>query len=422
MAVTDLLAASGVRPAVVAGHSVGELGALYAAGALAASDVVTLIRERAGVMAGSVQGTAMMALAGEPGTWAELVDTMPEVHLACENSTGQVVVGGRRDALEALAAALAPTGTRCQMLPNEGAFHTPYFEEPETRFRQRVGESGIAGAGRLSSTMVSSVSGEIVTSGAEGLDLVLHQIGSPVRFTHVLWHLGQMAPDVVVQMSGGTFLLSWTQGVAGLEHAVKVGFGGPNATARDLATTVGQLFVSVRGFSPAVVYGGAGVASRAVRNASPLHSVLDASDRRDHRGQRQLRRRMVEALSSQLQEVSAPEPAPVGAVEPVPAGAPAAPEVLAAPDTLDRSGRTDEPVRRSPRSGARARGRADTRGAGGVVAPATRNSLGRPGLVPGVLDVIAGQNEVITALVGSHGSAVPAAPGDTPAGHHPDRR
>ncbi|MCL2467880.1 MAG: acyltransferase domain-containing protein [Micrococcales bacterium] len=360
MAMTDLLVASGVRPTVAAGHSVGEFGALYAAGALTASDVVTVVRERVGCMTGAVQGTAMMALAGDPHTWSELVDSMPEVHLACENSTGQVVVGGQRSALEALAADLAPTGTRCHMLSNEGAFHTPHFDEAEVRFRQRVGESGITGTPQLSATLVSSVSGETVATGAEGLDLVLHQISSPVKFTSVLRHLGQTAPDVVVQMSGGTFLLSWTQGVPGLERCVKIGFGGPNATARSLATTVGQLFLSVRDFSPAVVYGGIGVASRAVRSVPPLHSVLDTSDRRDHPGQMLLRRRMVKAMDPQV-SFDAPEPAPV-----------------------DHHSVLGRPA--------------------GVSTPHHGVSH-RSGLATGVLAVIERQNEVITALMGPHGTA-----------------
>ncbi len=113
----------------MAGHSLGELGALVAAGCLGERDGLELVALRGRLMqeAGERAGDGgMLALLGAGA--AEHADGLAEAHglaVANDNSPQQVVLSGARAALPAAAAAARELGLRAIDLPVTGAFHSP---------------------------------------------------------------------------------------------------------------------------------------------------------------------------------------------------------------------------------------------------------------------------------------------------------
>ncbi len=121
-----LLTSLGVRPDCTAGHSYGELTALWAAGAY---DTAALLRLSAR------RGEAILSAAGDdPGAMAAVVaapDRVQEltrdtgVVVANHNAPEQSVISGPTDTVEAAVAALRTAGTEARRLPVACAFHSP---------------------------------------------------------------------------------------------------------------------------------------------------------------------------------------------------------------------------------------------------------------------------------------------------------
>jgi acyl transferase domain-containing protein/NADP-dependent 3-hydroxy acid dehydrogenase YdfG len=115
-----MLAAVGIEPACVAGHSLGELVALHAAGVMDAATLVRLTRFRGELMA-RVDGGAMLAVATDAATLT-LGDGL---WLANRNAPHQTVVSGAEDAIDALRERLSSDGITARRLAVSAAFHSP---------------------------------------------------------------------------------------------------------------------------------------------------------------------------------------------------------------------------------------------------------------------------------------------------------
>jgi [acyl-carrier-protein] S-malonyltransferase len=133
--------APSVKPSFLAGHSLGEYGALYAAGAITLEQAAELIQQRALLMERAPEGT-MSAVLGLPAekvaevikTW-KLANPDAIAALANDNSDAQVVISGERSALEALAPSLKEAGAkRVLALPVGGAFHSPLMSPAAKTF------------------------------------------------------------------------------------------------------------------------------------------------------------------------------------------------------------------------------------------------------------------------------------------------
>jgi [acyl-carrier-protein] S-malonyltransferase len=123
---------------LMAGHSLGELGALVAAGCLSELDGLRLVVLRGRLMheSGERAGDGgMLALLGAGA--AERAEALAEAHglsVANDNSPQQIVLSGPRAALPAAAAAAEEQGLRAMELPVTGAFHSPMMEAAVPEF------------------------------------------------------------------------------------------------------------------------------------------------------------------------------------------------------------------------------------------------------------------------------------------------
>jgi malonyl CoA-acyl carrier protein transacylase len=127
-----------VAPRAMAGHSLGELSALAASGALDEHDALRLVVVRAELMARSGEASGdgtMLALVGGTPARAGALASRHGVFVANDNAPDQVVLSGERAELEAAAAAAKVDGLRVVSLPVAGAFHSPHMAAAVEPFR-----------------------------------------------------------------------------------------------------------------------------------------------------------------------------------------------------------------------------------------------------------------------------------------------
>jgi [acyl-carrier-protein] S-malonyltransferase len=128
-----------VRPVALAGHSLGELSALVAAGALDPVSGLRLAVRRGELMAAAGDGEeGMLAVLGAeedlPGALAE----EHQVVLANDNAPGQVVLAGPVQRLRAASASARERGARAILLDVAGAFHSPAMAGAVEPFRAEL--------------------------------------------------------------------------------------------------------------------------------------------------------------------------------------------------------------------------------------------------------------------------------------------
>jgi [acyl-carrier-protein] S-malonyltransferase len=126
-----------------AGHSLGELAALAAAGVLEREDALRLVVLRGKLMAEADDTGSMLALVGASQEDAEAVAQEAGVTVANDNAPGQVILSGPRDRLEKAEEAAREHGRRTIPVDVAGAFHSPSMEPAVEPFRKALDETEI---------------------------------------------------------------------------------------------------------------------------------------------------------------------------------------------------------------------------------------------------------------------------------------
>jgi malonyl CoA-acyl carrier protein transacylase len=137
-----------VEPIALAGHSLGELTALAAAGVIDEHDALRLVVLRGLLMdvAGAASGGGtMLAVLGATPAQAGALASRHDVSLANDNAPGQVVLSGAPGALKAARDDARGAGLRAVALDVAGAFHSPQMQGAVIPFREALAEIEIAG-------------------------------------------------------------------------------------------------------------------------------------------------------------------------------------------------------------------------------------------------------------------------------------
>ena len=192
----DGLRAQGRCPQLVAGHSAGELVALYAAGVFEATTGLQLIQTRSTLMA-AAGGGAMTAVMGfDRGQLEELVAGTEGVVIANDNSDAQVVISGSPEAVAAVSSQLSCK--RAIPLPVSGAFHSPFMAEAAAAFAQVLETVPFAQA---QVPVLSNTDPSPTTDGATLKARLSSQMTSGVRWRETMQRL--VAEDITVAVEIG---------------------------------------------------------------------------------------------------------------------------------------------------------------------------------------------------------------------------
>ena len=132
--------ALGLEPSAAAGHSLGELAALAAAGVLDRDDALRLVVLRGSLMAEADDSGSMLALVGATEEEAAEIAQHAGVTVANDNAPGQVVLSGSRKALATAEEDARDHGRRALKLDVAGAFHSPAMEPAVAPFRAALDE------------------------------------------------------------------------------------------------------------------------------------------------------------------------------------------------------------------------------------------------------------------------------------------
>ncbi len=200
----------GLRPALAAGHSLGEYSALVVAGALRFADAVRIVRKRGEFMQEAVPvGTgAMAAVMGMDLTAVEqlCVDAGEGevVEIANVNSSGQIVVAGHRAAVErAVALAASRGGRKSVMLPVSAPFHSRLMAPAARRLEAELAAITVSDP---KIPIARNIDGELIRRGAEVKPSLLEQVASPVRWTACVERLAREGATVFVEVGPGRVL------------------------------------------------------------------------------------------------------------------------------------------------------------------------------------------------------------------------
>jgi [acyl-carrier-protein] S-malonyltransferase len=129
-----------VEPGAAAGHSLGELAALAAAGVLTVDDALELVVLRGRLMADADDRGSMLALVGADAQEAAQLAKAAGLIVANDNAPGQVVLAGDRDRFDRAEELAGEIGKRAIRLPVAGAFHSPSMAPAVAPFRAALDE------------------------------------------------------------------------------------------------------------------------------------------------------------------------------------------------------------------------------------------------------------------------------------------
>lgn len=175
---------AGVSVDLVAGHSLGEYAAAYAAGSLSLEDGVRLVAERDRLMneSAEINPGGMIALIGaDPLEVEEAAREQDGVAVAANfNTPRQIVISGEQSAMKALAERV---GGKARQLKVAGAFHSPLMVEAASGMELMLADTELD---EPETPMISGMDGGILSTAEEIRTTLQRQMLSSVRWVAVI--------------------------------------------------------------------------------------------------------------------------------------------------------------------------------------------------------------------------------------------
>lgn len=210
IAACRVLAARGIEPSFVAGHSLGEYSANVAAGTFAFADAVKIVRRRGQYMQEAVpvgQGAMAAILGLEAAAVQQACDEAGQgeiVSPANINGAGQVVIAGAKDAVQrASERAKALGAKRAIPLPVSAPFHCALMKPAEERLAPELRALAVKDP-RV--PIVANVDAEPKRDARGAIEALVRQVSMPVRWEDVVRRLASEGVTTYVEVGPGMVL------------------------------------------------------------------------------------------------------------------------------------------------------------------------------------------------------------------------
>jgi len=194
------------RPAFVAGHSLGEYSALVAAGALPFDEAVRLLRIRGELMqaAGEKNPGTMAAVLGLDISDCEDVCREAGAEVCNVNAPGQIVIGGRREAVvRALDYAKARGAAKVIPLSVSGAFHSSLMRPAADGMVQAIATAGIVDPGV---PVIANCTATPISNETAVRHELVDQMCKPVQWSSTVDYLGTQGVETFIEFGPGRVL------------------------------------------------------------------------------------------------------------------------------------------------------------------------------------------------------------------------
>ena len=242
-ALTEVLRSVGVRPVVVAGHSVGEFTAAAAAGLTSAGDGLKWCARRGQGMQRHI------APGGDKGAMAAWVADrkQAEPHLvagcviANANHPRQVVVSGASDAVAAANAKARAAGIEVTELRVSHAFHSPIFEAMD--LSADISKIEFLDARDNGVVVASCIADKSYADPETAREVFTRHARSPVLWTDALARCVEAGAELFLQVGAGGPLLSFVRGTLPGAKAISLAGKEDDDGGASLLEGLGQLFV-----------------------------------------------------------------------------------------------------------------------------------------------------------------------------------
>ncbi|GAB2805997.1 acyltransferase domain-containing protein [Streptomyces daliensis] len=194
--ITAVLRERGVRWRSALGHSVGEVAAAYAVGALSLQDAARVVAERGRAQAATA-GRGRMAAAGlSPSEARRALEAYPELVVAAVNSARDVTIAGPESRLKSLGDELTAREVFFRLMDLEYPFHSPAMEAVRAPLAAAL--AGLAPRGSTEA-LISTVTGGPVPSSGLDADYWWRNVREPVRFAEAVDHAMDAGADVLLE-------------------------------------------------------------------------------------------------------------------------------------------------------------------------------------------------------------------------------
>ncbi|HCQ97957.1 MAG TPA: [acyl-carrier-protein] S-malonyltransferase [Acidobacteria bacterium] len=210
VAVARALTARGVKPALLAGHSLGEYSAHVEAGTLSFADVLRTVRNRGRYMqeAVPVGAGAMAAVMGldEPKVVQACAEAAEGqvVSPANLNAPGQIVIAGDREAVERAGERARALGARRVVaLAVSAPFHCALMRPVEERLAPELRSLVVSDP---VVPVVANLDAELKCDAASSIAALVGQVTAPVRWEQVVRRLASEGVDTYVEVGPGSVL------------------------------------------------------------------------------------------------------------------------------------------------------------------------------------------------------------------------
>ncbi|HEX6688111.1 MAG TPA: SDR family NAD(P)-dependent oxidoreductase, partial [Solirubrobacterales bacterium] len=254
------LAERGLKPDLLAGHSIGELAAAHVAGVFDLPDAAKLVAARGRLMGALPAGGAMAALEATEQEVAEsIAGKGAELSIAAINGPTSTVISGAEEAVESIRAQWEDKGRKTKRLAVSHAFHSPLIEPMLAEFAE-VAES--LAYNQPKTPIVSDVTGEVLADeqATDPAYWVAH-VREPVRFADAIATLQAQGTSAYLELGPDPVLCAMARECLG-EAQDKAAFlptlreGRSEAAA--IATAIGNAHAAGAGVEWGVFFNGSG--------------------------------------------------------------------------------------------------------------------------------------------------------------------